>query len=221
MLAAIPFLVIVVVAMPVLAWVGYRAQRVPGTASVALPSARSMALQTIALQAVVGGTAWLAASGAGIAVSWRSILSAETVAVASLAVASALGFAWLESRRPLGPDEALRRRLRQVGALDPLWLATAIVAAVAEEFAYRGVLPALLGRDLGMPAGIAVSALVFGLAHLAQGWRGAAFSAAFGLAMQAVVLLSQGLFLAIAAHLAYDLCAAALGRRRGRVHSCS
>ena len=107
----------------------------------------------------------------------------------------------------------MRRTLRSVGATDPVWLLTITAAAVSEEFAYRGVLTVILSEPFGIAIGSVGSAVVFGVSHFGQGWRGAAYSAVFGLSMQSLILVSGGLSLAIIVHLSYDLCALELGRR--------
>lgn len=107
----------------------------------------------------------------------------------------------------------MRQRLRSVRATDPWWIAAAVAAAIVEEYCYRGVLTALLGEALGMWPAVLLSALAFGGAHLGQGWRGAGFSAAFGLALQLLCFMHGGLLAAILVHFAYDMLAAFLGHR--------
>ena len=55
-----------------------------------------------------------------------------------------------------------------------LWLALSISAGICEEAVYRGYLQRqLMAITTSVPAGIALSAVAFGLAHSYQGWRGA------------------------------------------------
>jgi hypothetical protein len=106
--------------------------------------------------------------------------------------------------------------LRGIRSTDPWWLAANLSAAVGEELAYRGALVELLTPWLGSAAAVALSAALFGLSHLTQGWRGAAFSTVQALALQGLVILGGGLGLAIVAHFAYDIGAHLLGRRLAR-----
>lgn len=216
MFFTLPFLVVIGLALPFLAWSSARRLSSPDSRSTAMPSARVIAVQVLVVQALVFLLAWLAMVGAQLSVSWRSTFTPVTVLIATTVVAGGLVVAWLEGRRPLGPRDVLRTQLRRVAATEPVWLGATIVAALAEEFAYRGVLSALLTGTLGAQSAVVVSACLFGLAHLGQGWRGALASAGFALALQAVVSVSRGLLLAILAHLAYDLGAAWLGRRPSR-----
>ena len=89
----------------------------------------------------------------------------------------------------------------------------ATAAAVAEEVAYRGVLFVLLAEFVTPLLAALISATAFGLAHLAQGPRGALASAGFGLAMQGLFVLGGPLLLPMLTHLGYDLAVAWLGRR--------
>ena len=87
-----------------------------------------------------------------------------------------------------------------------LWSVGIVATAVVEEFAYRGVLFALASRFFdSWIVSAALSALVFGLTHAAQGWRGVVLSGVFGLGFQLLVLWSGGLLLAIVVHLIYDV----------------
>ena len=110
----------------------------------------------------------------------------------------------------------LRRWLRGIETRDPVLLLATMAAVASEELAYRGVLTDLASGPLGPTAGAIASAAAFGVGHAAQGWWGVVFSAGYGLALQGLVVVSGGLALAMAAHLAYDLVAAALGRRLGK-----
>jgi hypothetical protein len=51
------------------------------------------------------------------------------------------------------------------------------------------------------------AALLFGAAHVVQGWRGIGVTTVFSLSAQALVLYSGSLYLAIAWHVAYDVVA--------------
>jgi membrane protease YdiL (CAAX protease family) len=172
-----------------------------------------MAIQTLVLQGVVFGLALLASLAADLELTWRSVITATTSLAAVAVVSGAVFGAWLEARQPLGPRDSLRFKLRKVAAGNPLWITVTVVAGSVEEYAYRGVLTAVLTGPLGFWAAAAVSAGLFGLAHLAAGWRSAGFGVGFALAMQALVGLSGGLLLAVLTHAVYDLIAAWLGHR--------
>ena len=147
MLLTLPFLVVIGLGLPLLVWSSARALSSPDSASTPMPSARAMAVQVLAVQALVFGLAWLATVGAKLLVPWRSLFTPVTVLIATAVVAGGLSLAWLEARRPLGPRDVVRKALRRVSATEPAWLAATIAAALTEEFAYRGVLTALLPME--------------------------------------------------------------------------
>jgi membrane protease YdiL (CAAX protease family) len=88
------------------------------------------------------------------------------------------------------------------------FLAVAIMAGIAEETAYRGVLFELLNRvtDSWLASSV-IASLAFGVAHAVQGWRSAVVAAGFGLLFHVIVLITGDLYSAMAAHAVYDIIA--------------
>jgi membrane protease YdiL (CAAX protease family) len=213
LILALPFLIVVGLVLPLLSWSSYRRSLRAEPAPDATVSIRAMAIQIFIVQALVLGLALVASGAADLDLAWSSTLTVATVLSAGVAIAGAVFVAWLEARRPLGPHDTLRRKLRQVSASDPVWIAITVVAGSVGEYAYRGVLTAILTGPLGIGPAALASAGLFGLAHLGSGWRSAAFGVGFALAMQALILFSGGLLPAVLAHAAYDLIAARLGHR--------
>jgi len=86
-----------------------------------------------------------------------------------------------------------------------------IVAGVAEEIIYRGVLTALLQRIVGMAiVTIIIVSISFAVAHAMQGWRSVAGIFGIALACHALVWLAQSLVPIMVVHFAYDLTAGML-----------
>jgi hypothetical protein len=86
-----------------------------------------------------------------------------------------------------------------------------IVAGVAEEFIYRGVMTELAQRLIGIEiVTIAAISISFAASHAMQGFR--SMIAVFGIALifHALVLLSQSLIPVMVFHFAYDLTAGML-----------
>jgi uncharacterized protein len=84
-------------------------------------------------------------------------------------------------------------------------LPLALNAGLSEELCFRLVLPLLLTGALGDPRlAFGVAALVFGLAHLYQGWAGVLATTAIGVLMTALYLGSGSLWLPIAVHALLD-----------------
>ncbi len=97
------------------------------------------------------------------------------------------------------PETALERGL---------WLGVSLMAAFGEEITYRGVLTSLLERLVGSYAlASLLSALLFGLAHMVQGWRSSAVIVLFALGFQALVYATGSLYVAMAVHFVYDVIA--------------
>jgi membrane protease YdiL (CAAX protease family) len=88
------------------------------------------------------------------------------------------------------------------------WVFICLIVAVGEEVLYRAVAWGLLYRLTGnyWIAGV-IAALVFGLNHLVQGWISTGIIFFIGLGFHLLILISGGLYAAIAAHFIYDLCA--------------
>jgi len=89
-----------------------------------------------------------------------------------------------------------------------LWVLVSASAGISEEITWRGVQYALLLALLGGPApAVAVCSVMFGLAHLGQGWRGALLAAPFAAMLHVIVTVSGSLALAMALHFLYDVIA--------------
>ena len=89
-----------------------------------------------------------------------------------------------------------------------LWIAASGLAGLSEEITWRGVQFALLRNVTGDALAAAVlGAVMFGAAHLVQGYRTAWVIVGYALAAQALVWFSGSLYLAMAVHAAYDITA--------------
>lgn len=128
-------------------------------------------------------------------------------------VALGLCFVIREIARAITPED--ERKKLMVYRLAPRtpkeWALSAVAvvfASVAEETAYRGVAMSILWYATGNPwLAAVVTALAFGLAHAVQGARSVAIVVLFGLVMQALVLYTGTLVLAMLVHAVYDFVA--------------
>lgn len=207
------FLLFVGVLLPLGAWSSRSKSTADPPTDAELPSVRALALQAIIVHTVTFVLAWVAASAAGVTVAWNS--SWEPIAVLAAIGVFALGMlvAWLDAKRPADPNNVVGRTLEKTKLADPTLVAMLLSAGIAEEFVYRGALTSVLSTYLGYWFAAFISALLFGLAHVAQGWRGFLGSAIFAMAFQGVVWLSGGLLLAMITHTVYDFGAVWLSRR--------
>jgi membrane protease YdiL (CAAX protease family) len=133
-----------------------------------------------------------------------------------------LAVSWV-AMRPFWRDAVARREPRvhlsmpSDGTERGLWLVISVAAGIGEEISYRGVMYTLLQRLLGDPVRAAAGAAVlFGAAHVVQGWRAIGVTTVLALAAQALVLYSGSLYVAIAWHVAYDVVAGLSYGRYGR-----
>jgi membrane protease YdiL (CAAX protease family) len=88
-------------------------------------------------------------------------------------------------------------------------LAELFLVAMTEEMVFRGVLFGVTERALGSKAAIAISAMVFGLAHLPNGGVSVlamAALAAYGVLQAALYLRTRRLWVCIGSHLAWNYC---------------
>ena len=88
------------------------------------------------------------------------------------------------------------------------YLLLCVVAAIAEEVAYRGVAYWLVFRlTRSIPVSVLLVAGAFALGHMVQGWRSVAVIFLFAIGFHAIVILGQSLLPAILVHFAYDALA--------------
>jgi membrane protease YdiL (CAAX protease family) len=93
----------------------------------------------------------------------------------------------------------------------PPYVLLCVVAGIAEEFIYRGVMTELAQRLIGIAIiTIVAMSIAFAAAHAMQGLRSMAAIFVIALACHALVWLAQSLIPAMAVHFAYDLTAGLL-----------
>lgn len=93
-----------------------------------------------------------------------------------------------------------------------LWVVVSLHAGVFEELFFRGYMLALLNFMLPYWAAVAISSVLFGLAHLYQGSRGIIGTTVVGLVMIGLYLLSGSLWVPMLLHAVYDMHGGELGR---------
>jgi hypothetical protein len=95
------------------------------------------------------------------------------------------------------------------------WCVVASAAAgISEEISWRGVQTALLASLIGdYWIGAALSAVLFALVHVSQGWRSTVQIVFVALGLQFIVWTSGTLYLAMAVHAAVNVTALYILRR--------
>jgi membrane protease YdiL (CAAX protease family) len=94
------------------------------------------------------------------------------------------------------------------------WFAgVSLTAGICEEILYRGFLFAWVTALLGPWAGLALTTLAFGSAHLYQGPSGMVRTSVAGLVFGGLVLVGGSLWPAVLVHIVLDLTSGSLARR--------
>ena len=199
------------VLIPLLAWNSYRYLAVETESEDTSQHSNALAIQALVVHGVVAGLAAVAAASAQLHFIWLSRPTVAAVLVGLLIVVVFTYIAVLEAKRPLSTRDGVRAKLRSAGLSKP-WIAAMLVAAVAEEYAYRGVLFGVLEAHVPSSAAWVIAAGAFGLGHLSQGARGAVLATAFAASMQLLFLVSGALLVPIVCHLIYDLAVSFYGR---------
>jgi membrane protease YdiL (CAAX protease family) len=207
----IPFLLWVLVLMPVLGILSWRRLRSGKPPRPKERRHRAMIVLQVLLLAITSlaakqnnfslfGPAWPPA--------WTWVAAAAYLLVLSLRIR--VGWRKL--------SEELKQRARLTLPENPAemryWILISLLAGITEEYAYRGVAYSVLSRITGAPGtSLLICLFAFGVAHMMQGWRGVRGAVALGALFHCIVFLTQSLYLVIAFHAAYDLVIGILGMR--------
>jgi membrane protease YdiL (CAAX protease family) len=114
-----------------------------------------------------------------------------------------------------GRSAASKRRLYDILPHDTRelvpYIFVCLVAALAEEIIYRGVMTVLLQSIIGIRVvTIVLVSISFAVAHAMQGWRSVAGIFVIALACHALVWIAQSLLPVMVVHFTYDLTAGLL-----------
>ena len=131
------------------------------------------------------------------------------------AIFLALGIGRLLLRWRFGSGKISEERKQRLKHLVPesfkekwLWLALCLIAAIAEEVGYRGVMFTLFMRIVGIWwVATTICALLFALGHMVQGWKSASSIFLFAFGFHILVLISGTLYTAMLVHFLYDVTA--------------
>jgi hypothetical protein len=215
---------LVVVGLPLRAWFGMRALNAAPAGEVAVLRLRLWRRAILSQWLLVGLVlaVWLAArrSPATLGLPLRATGGLAGVMAGLVTIVIIV----LRQRAVVDTDKSIRQRIRDrlapVERLMPRaggdfrWFAVlACTAGVCEEFLFRGYLAWVAGLLLPFPVAPAVQALVFGLCHAYQGWRGIVLTTFAGAFLTAVVLVTGSLWPAMLMHALMDLHAGDLARR--------
>jgi CAAX protease family protein len=210
----------------ILPWRGRaRLRKLLASPNVGTTERLSLYASTIAFQwtmvTVVAWRAWvhgLTAAELGLVINgkWRVLLPGL------LGGAALAGLQWLNLRRmgrlpaaSRGLLQALTERIFPQSGLEILpFFALALTAGICEEFLYRGfAMGALLRAGLSVGEAVLISSFLFGLAHLYQGYGGAAGTMLLGGFFGIARISYHSLLPVVIWHSAVDLVAGVAGPR--------
>ena len=215
---------LIVLGLPLRAWYGMRRLNTASATELAVLRprlwARAILSQWVLVALVLA--AWLASHRSlltiGLALKPTGGLVGVLVGLVTIVIIV------LRTRGAVDTDESVRERIRErlspVERLMPrrgsdfrLFAALACTAGLCEEFLFGGYLAWVAGLLLPFPVAPAAQALVFGLCHAYQGWRGIVLTTFAGAFLTAVVLVTGSLWPSIVIHALMDLHAGDLARR--------
>lgn len=197
------FTALLVVVIPLLAWRLKRkfdAGRGPENPSEFLPS---LAFQLVGLLFLVNFTIWM--ERVRVPAEWPATRGWFLGGILMLIPVVAL-----LRRRSVQSVKSRRIRVRSLGPRSrtdlPIWLLISALAGIAEELAWRGVLPELLARyGVKGDGPYVLSCLSFAFAHLRYGAQGVLMTLLLGALFQMVVIAGQSLFPAMFLHAAINV----------------
>ncbi len=174
-----------------------------------------------ALVALVAWRCWvrgISSAELGLGVERRSFILLVSL-LGSMVLAVVQWRGWKHRLAKLQPAYSLPRALAErilprTNLEAPAFFALAVTAGLCEEFLYRGFLMTVLAQ-MGIPGWIVVllSSVVFGLAHLYQGWRGALATVLLGALFGMARLLLRTLVPVVLWHTTIDVVAGIVGLR--------
>jgi membrane protease YdiL (CAAX protease family) len=176
---------------------------------------RAIALQwSIVLPVVVAwivtGRSWTALGLVPATAGWHGAASVVVVALTAV-----LGVVQIRGIRRIAANAESRAKYRGRLSASSLILprtqgesrwftALSITGGVCEEFLFRGYLPWVLVAFINPGAAILSSAVLFGIGHFYQGWRGALRTGGIALLMSGIVWATGSLFPAMLIHALFN-----------------
>jgi membrane protease YdiL (CAAX protease family) len=207
----IPFLLWVLVLMPALGVLSWRRLK----SGKPLPPKERRYRAMITLQVLLLVITSLAAKQNNVnlfAPAWPPAWTWLAAAGYLLFIAMRARVGW--RRLPEERKQRARLTLPENPAQMGYWIPISLLAGVTEEYAYRGVAYSVLSQITGSPGiSLVVCVLSFGIAHMMQGWRATLGIVLLAILFHITVFLTEGLYLVIAFHVAYDLVIGILGMR--------
>lgn len=150
---------------------------------------------------------------------WPPLLAVVAGVVMLVATVGFMRPRWrraVEQRTPVGA-RVLHLCMPANGVERTWWIVVAMLAGISEEITWRGVQTALLTNLTGrLWMAAIICSIMFGVAHMIQGWKSSAIIVFFALGFHALVWLGGSLYVAMVVHIAYDIIAGLTYGRLGK-----
>jgi membrane protease YdiL (CAAX protease family) len=166
-------------------------------------------VQTIIIQAILFGVAFLASRRTGVPlVAAPPAFAVPWLIAAALVLLGVILLRWRWASRSNASKYRLYTILPHTAGEYGPYLILCLAAGIGEEYAYRGMLLAILRYLTGnLIASVLIASVAFALAHALQGVRGMFAIFLIALAAHGLVLYAATLLPAIVAHAVYDAVA--------------
>lgn len=175
-----------------------------------LPISRQrLFVQTIVIQAILFGVSYIAARRVGVPLTAAPPSSAiPWLIAAALVLLGVVLLRWRWASRASASKYRLYSILPHTPREYGPYLILCLAAGIGEEYAYRGMLYAILHWLTGSAlAAVLIASVAFALAHALQGPRGMFAIFLIAVVAHGLVLYAQTLLPAIVAHAVYDAIA--------------
>jgi uncharacterized protein len=138
---------------------------------------------------------------------WHSVQQVfRDIGIGLLFLIASIGLTSIFGAHQSGSDKAMQFLLPLSGVEKILWIALSITAGICEEAVYRGYLQKQFSAlTKNIPAGIIVSALIFGAAHSYQGFARASSIAMLGAMAGILAHWCRGVRPGMIAHILQDV----------------
>ena len=205
-ISVIIFLIIIVFAVPMLSI--YNLKMIDQIKEIMLPEKRKLYFQSGVNQLFLCFLALWAADASAIMVAYKGTLSSTAIlgGFVFLCIAFTVGYITNKNEKLTDANPGLELLKPNTTQEKIGWVAVNLVAATCEEIIFRSVLYQLFLRTTNnVFIAALISAIVFGFSHSVQGIMGIVITCIFGLGLQHLVYLNNGLLIAIIVHFTYNM----------------
>lgn len=203
------FMIVIAAGLPFLTALSYKnIKKIEAEHEGAVIAKIPVYLQSMVMQIGLTALAFYAAKNDEVTVSIQSKFTVLSIAAAVGYIAIALTIAWLSQKFSKDKEEStLHHILPDTIGERLMWIAACVVAAVCEEYIYRGVLFQLIMTYVNYIwiAAALLSAVVFAFGHGTQGEKAILQIIPFAVGFQFLAWISGGLLLPMIAHFFYNI----------------